>query len=171
MQRFSPDVWLSVENISLTNLVQLRYSYRTKGIGGGSGQFRATNVGFGLSYSLPIVVACLSAKSGELLLIENPEAHLHPEAQLTIGDLLARTAASGVQVIMETHSDHVLNGIRLSIKRQVLEASSARFHFFRRNEEGAAEVQTPIVGSDGMLSDWPAGFFTQWDNTLIDLLK
>lgn len=171
MQRLSPDVSLDVENIRLTNLVQLRYSYRTKGIGGGGGQFRATNVGFGLTYSLPIIVACLSAKPGELLMIENPEAHLHPAGQLAIGNLLARTSAAGVQVIVETHSDHVLNGIRLAVKSGTLRAESAGFRFFRRNDEGAAEIQSPTVTQEGMLTEWPDGFFTQWDDTIMQLLS
>jgi predicted ATPase len=171
MRRFSPDVMLDVENISRTDLVQLRYSYRTRGIGGGGGQFRATNVGFGLSYSLPIVVACLSAKPTDLLLIENPEAHLHPEGQLAVGDLLARAAAAGIQVIVETHSDHVLNGIRLAVKRGTLQPSHTGFRFFQRNEVGAAEIKCPTIGHDGMLSEWPSGFFTQWDDALVQLLS
>lgn len=171
MRRFSPDVTLDVENIRRTDLVQLRYSYRTKGIGGGGGQFRATNVGFGLSYSLPIVVACLSAKPTDLLLIENPEAHLHPEGQLAMGDLLARASAAGIQVIVETHSDHVLNGIRLAVKRGTLRAVDTGFRFFHRNDVGAAEIKCPVVSQDGMLSEWPSGFFTQWDDALVQLLS
>jgi predicted ATPase len=171
MRRFSPDVTLDVENIRRTDLVQLKYSYRTKGIGGGGGQFRATNVGFGLSYSLPIVVACLSAKPTDLLLIENPEAHLHPEGQLVMGDLLARASAAGVQVIVETHSDHVLNGIRLAVKRGTLKATDTGFRFFQRNDVGAAEIKKPTIGQDGMLSEWPSGFFTQWDDALVQLLS
>ena len=146
MQRFSPDVRLDVENIRRTDLVQLSYSFKTKGIGGGGGQFRATNVGFGLSYSLPIVVACLSAKPGDLLLIENPEAHLHPEGQLAMGDLMARAAAAGIQLIVETHSDHLLNGIRLAVKRGVIPPEDTAFRFFRRNESGAAEIKCPTIG-------------------------
>lgn len=171
MQKFSPSVELTVENIRLTDLVQLRYSYKTIGIGGGGGTFRATNVGFGLSYSLPIVVACLSAQPGDLLLIENPEAHLHPEGQLAMGDLIARAAASGIQVIVESHSDHVLNGIRLAVKKQILSPEQVAFRFFRRNETGAAAIESPTITPDGMLSDWPNGFFTQWDDVLTQLLS
>jgi predicted ATPase len=171
MQKFSPSVNLDVENIRHTDFVQLRYSYRTEGIGGGSGVYRATNVGFGLSYSLPIVVACLSAHPGDLLLIENPEAHLHPEGQLAMGDLMSRAAGAGIQVVVETHSDHVLNGIRLAVKDGVVQPEKVAFHFFRRNDQGAAEIQSPSVSQDGMLSDWPSGFFTQWDDVLIHLLS
>ncbi|WP_348266520.1 DUF3696 domain-containing protein [Edaphobacter sp. DSM 109919] len=171
LQRFSPNVTLDIENIRSTDLVQLKYSYRTKGIGGGGGQFRATNVGFGLSYCLPIVVACLSAHPGDLLLIENPEAHLHPDGQLAMGELVSRAAASGIQVIVETHSDHVLNGIRLAIKRKILSSQSAAFRFFRRDESGASQVTNPSCDSNGMLSEWPNGFFTQWDDALMELLS
>jgi predicted ATPase len=171
LQRFSPNVTLDIENLRSTDLVQLRYSYRTKGIGGGGGQFRATNVGFGLSYSLPIVVACLSGHPGDLLLIENPEAHLHPDGQLAMGDLIARAVASGVQVVVETHSDHLLNGIRLAIKRKILASRLTAFRFFRREESGAAQVTNPTCDDNGMLSEWPNGFFTQWDDALMELLS
>jgi predicted ATPase len=170
MQIFSPGVILDVANIQSTDLVQLKYTYKTKGIGGGGGKFRATNVGFGLSYSLPIVVACLSALPNSLILIENPEAHLHPEGQLAMGELIARVAASGVQLIVETHSDHVLNGIRLAVKNGSLRETDAVFHFFRRNDSGSPDIISPKISKDGMLSEWPEGFFTEWDKALMGLL-
>jgi predicted ATPase len=74
---------------------------------------RPANVGFGLSYVLPVIVGALSAKPGSVFVVENPEAHLHPAGQSAVGRFLALTAASGVQVVVETHSDHILNGIRL----------------------------------------------------------
>lgn len=77
-------------------------------------QQRPTNIGFGLTYVLPIVVACLSAKPGTLILLENPEAHPHPQGQTWMAYLASAAAASGVQIVMETHSDHVLNGLRLT---------------------------------------------------------
>jgi predicted ATPase len=171
MQRFSPNVSLDIESIKGTDLVRLRYSYRTKGIGGGGGQFRATNVGFGLSYSLPILVACLSAHAGDLLLIENPEAHLHPDGQLAMGELIARAVGAGVQVVVETHSDHVLNGIRLAIKRKIVDAPSVGFRFFVRDDSGASQITCPTCDANGMLSEWPEGFFTQWDQALLELLS
>lgn len=123
-----------------------------------SGWMRPANVGFGISYALPIIVAGLSCLPGSLLMVENPEAHLHPAGQSAIGRFLARVAAAGVQTIVETHSDHVLNGIRLAIaQEEALGAADTVIHFF-----GAATrpVEIDIVSS-GALTAWPSGFFDQ----------
>ncbi|MCA9209850.1 MAG: DUF3696 domain-containing protein, partial [Planctomycetales bacterium] len=114
--------------------------------------------------------ACLAAQPDTLLLVENPKAQLHPRGQSTIGRLLALTAASGVQVVIETHSDHVLNGIRLAVKDGLLRPDATRLHFFSRKMGEASEYETPVVGPDGRLSYWPAGFFDQWERSLDRLL-
>lgn len=169
MQEFSPGVRVNIANVPMTDMVRLNFSYRTTGIAYGEA-FRATNVGFGLTHALPVIVACLATPPGCVILIENPEAQLHPQGQVAVGKLLAQVAAAGVQVIIETHSDHVLNGIRVAIRHGVLVPDNTRFHFFARNELGRIDVHSPRVDRDGLLSEWPIGFFTQWDDTLIELL-
>lgn len=131
--------------------------------------FRATNVGFGLSYALPVIVALLSAPKGALVLLENPEAHMHPRGQTRLGQLAARAAAAGVQIIMETHSDHVMDGVRIDIRNELLAPRKAAFHYFER--KGAeAFVVSPSVNQDGRLDQWPNGFFDQHDDNLTQLL-
>ena len=124
---------------------------------------RAPNAGFGISYALPVIVAALRAAVGGLLLVENPEAHLHPAGQSAIGGFLAQVAADGVQVFLETHSDHVLNGIRLSVAEgtAALGEEQAVIHFFRGEDDGGAAVESMAVRRTGQLTDWPAGFFDQ----------
>ena len=124
---------------------------------------RAPNVGFGISYALPIIVAALRATAGGLLLVENPEAHLHPAGQSKIGGFLARVAADGVQVFLETHSDHVLNGIRVAIAdgSAALLPEQAAIHFFRAEENGGTDMQSMELQRTGQLTAWPAGFFDQ----------
>ena len=125
---------------------------------------RAPNAGFGLSYALPVIVAALRATVGGLLLVENPEAHLHPAGQSAIGGFLAQVAADGVQVFLETHSDHVLNGIRVSVAdgTAALREKQAVVHFFRDEGKGGTAVESMEVRRHtGRLSDWPAGFFDQ----------
>jgi predicted ATPase len=138
-----------------------------------SNTFRATNVGFGLAYSLSLLVTLFSARPGALLLIENPEAHIHPQGQVVLGKLLAAIAASGVQLIVETHSDHIVNGIRLSVFERMCEADAVRIHFFTRDPNaisGAARVDSPAMSDDGRIDYRPAGFFDQWDRSLETLL-
>ena len=125
---------------------------------------RAPNAGFGLSYALPVIVSALRATVGGLLLVENPEAHLHPAGQSAIGGFLAQVAADGVQVFLETHSDHVLNGIRISVAdgTAALREKQAVVHFFRDEGKGGTAVESMEVRRHtGRLSDWPAGFFDQ----------
>jgi predicted ATPase len=171
LQQISPGAHLQAEPLKGTDDVMLQFRY----IGsehGRSGSYRPTHVGFGLTYSLPILVACLAAPSGSLLLIENPEAHLHPQGQAKVGELLALCAADGVQILVETHSDHVLNGIRLSVKNGSLNASDVRLCYFTRNvSSGDCYVELPSVLPDGQLTNWPVGFFDQWEKSLDALLR
>ncbi len=167
----SPGTRLNITSNYDTDSVSVRFGY-TEGKSV-SRPYRATNVGFGLSYLLPILVALLSAKRGSLLLLENPEAHLHPRGQSMMGHLMALAAKSGVQIIVETHSDHVLNGIRLAIHDKKIEPELVRVHFFGREEVNGlprAAVQSPTIDANGRISQWPSGFFDEWDKNLSRLL-
>lgn len=124
---------------------------------------RAPNMGFGVSYCLPIVLAGLFAPEGSLLIIENPEAHLHPAGQSRMGTFLATIAAAGVQVILETHSDHVLNGIRRAIgEHRILPPEHALVHFFDVTSDGEPAMSTLRFTMGGNLNDWPRRFFDQY---------
>lgn len=136
--------------------------------------FRSTNVGFGLSYILPVLTSILSAKPGSLLLIENPESHIHPRGQSRLGELLALAAQNDVQLLVETHSDHILNGIRVAVKKHKLDPASVGLYFFERApiEKGGhhSVIREPQIDKDGRIDFWPEGFFDEWDNNLMELL-
>jgi predicted ATPase len=102
----------------------------------------------------------LAAPKEGLVIIENPEAHLHPRGQTWIGELCARTAAAGVQVVIETHSDHVLDGARLMVKSGVLNRDNVMFHYLHQFG-GRAVRRSPVIDDEGRLSEWPEGFFDQ----------
>ncbi|MGN2245641.1 DUF3696 domain-containing protein [Frateuria sp. GZRR35] len=124
---------------------------------------RAPNMGYGVSYALPIVVGGLAALEGGLLLVENPEAHLHPAGQSRIGVFLAWLSSQGVQVVVETHSDHVLNGMRLAIaKFRYTRASDAIVHYFDEQESLGPTVERLLFSETGSVSNWPSGFFDQY---------
>ncbi|GHS94347.1 hypothetical protein AGMMS50276_06790 [Synergistales bacterium] len=124
------------------------------------------HTGFGISYSLPIIAAGLIARRGGALIVESPEAHLHPAAQSKMGRFLARLASTGVQVFMETHSDHVLNGIRLAAIKEEIEKKDILFVAFDKGEDGTMQKQEIHVKEDNSLSSWPEGFFDQMQSDL-----
>ena len=108
------DTRIAVQYLPLVEKMSLSFSFND-GTSWGK-NLRPVNVGFGLTYSLPIFTALLGANENDLIIIENPEAHLHPKGQVAIGMFIAKAASAGIQVVVETHSDHVLNGIRLAVK-------------------------------------------------------
>lgn len=171
LQQLSPGARLNSTPLGGTDEVLLQYRYDGRLRETTSNFYRPTNVGFGLTYCLPIVVSCLAARKGALLLLENPEAHLHPQGQATLGELVARCANDGVQVIVESHSDHLLNGVRLAVKRGLIKNGDVVLHFFSRSvETGEAFIQSPAILENGRLSNWPSGFFDQWDKDVDALL-
>ena len=163
----SPGVHLHLETITDADALLTRFSFDRKG-DVETRPYRATNVGFGLSYTLPVLIALLSPP-GTLCLIENPEAHLHPQGQTKVAELAALAAISGVQVIVETHSDHFMDGIRIAVHDGVITPDHVAFHYFDR-VGGKSMVSTPKVYPDGRLSEWPPGFFDQHDKNLVKLL-
>lgn len=135
---------------------------------------RPSNIGYGISYVFPILVAGLLAEPGQILIIDSPEAHLHPRGQSRMGRFLAHMAQAGVQVIVETHSDHLLNGVRLAVKEQAISNEKVAIHFFRNSDpvdgKGPARVTSPIIDSKGALDSWPEGFFDQSDKDMARLM-
>lgn len=163
-----PGVNVEASGIDGTDSVRLSFRSGTAGLSS-TNPYRPTNVGFGLTYALPVVVACLISGPGSLVLMENPESHLHPRGQTAMARLACQAAATGAQIIIETHSDHVLNGARLAVKQGILPATATVLHYFRAGTHGA-EVVTPTINDGGMLSEWPDGFFDEWDRSLDQLL-
>ncbi|GAA4957408.1 DUF3696 domain-containing protein [Yinghuangia aomiensis] len=166
-----PGVNVETSVIQGTDDVRLSYGFGDNTVFSSTRRRRPTNMGFGLTNALPVVVACLTARPGSLVLIENPEAHLHPQGQTRMAALAAAAAAQGAQLIIETHSDHVVNGARLAVKQGVLSGAQTVVHYFRGNETGrGVDVASPRVGDDGKLDHWPDGFFDEFENTLDQLL-
>ena len=127
---------------------------------------RPIHCGFGITQVLPIIVAALSATKSSILLIENPEVHLHPAGQALMGQFLADLAHVGIQVIVESHSDHVLNGIRRSVKAKRVYDEEVVIHFLRTRSKDSAQVLSPILDSSGNIDVWPEGFFDQFDKDM-----
>lgn len=161
MRMFFPGCGLEVQQVSKVNAVTL--GLRTSDA---TDFHRPIHVGFGLTQVLPIVIAALSAAKEDILLIENPEVHLHPAGQALMGQFLAEVASAGVQVIVETHSDHVLNGIRRFVKSGRIQPEHVAIHFFRPSSSDMAQVVSPQIDATGNIDTWPDGFFDQFDKDM-----
>lgn len=171
MGEISPGVRIKTALIPQSNIATLSYNFvQGKDI---TADFKPQNVGFGLTYSLPIIVSLLKAKPNDLVIIENPESHLHPAGQSALGKLCALAANNGVQLIIETHSDHFLNGVRVAVKNKVISSEKVKIFFLDRNKlsyEHSSCVINPKIDSNGNLDMWPKGFFDEWENNLEQLL-
>ncbi len=161
MRSFFPGCSIMLQQIPQANAVTL--GIRTSD---DTDFHRPVHVGFGLTQVFPIVVAALSANKGDILLIENPEVHLHPAGQALMGQFLADVANAGVQVIVETHSDHVLNGVRRSVKSGCLQPDHVAVHFFRPRSPEGSQVISPQIDKTGNIDIWPEGFFDQFDKDM-----
>lgn len=133
------------------NLVSMRFGKEHK--------LHKTNVGYGVSFVLPILVSGLLAKEGDMVIVENPELHLHPKAQSDLMLFFARIVACGVQVIIETHSDHIVNGVRKAVVGDQcgLRAREAAIYFF----DEKCQVHCITINDDAELSEWPKDFMEQ----------
>jgi predicted ATPase len=135
----------------------------------------ADNMGFGVSYSLAIIIALLSAKPGALIILENPEAHLHPQAQSEIANLISLVAERGVQVIVETHSDHIINGVLVNCKKKergergIDREKVSIYYIGGKDEFHSAIIDKIEVLENGRINKQPDGFFDKAEQDLMYL--
>jgi predicted ATPase len=154
----------NIENSLLRASIKVSNTY--------SKSVHAPNMGFGVSFVLPIIVDGLVAKKGSFFIIENPEAHLHPAAQTAIGYFLATVAHAGVNVIVETHSDHVIDGIQLFVVRNKEWHGHVTINNYGLNTDSEEPLITPItLDENGDYSEWPDGFMDQTQKNYIERSK
>lgn len=165
MNEISPKTKIIAEEIPGVNSIKLRYKF--EGDRNTTSEIKPLNVGFGITYVLPVLVALLNATPGDILIIENPESHLHPQGQSSIGQLIALVANLGVQIFIETHSDHIINGICLAINKKNLDSSLIKFNYINKkgNEIVSTNYKIDIDASgridDSTLQELGIGFFDQ----------
>ncbi len=162
---------LEVKPLPITEALQSALSFTTGDLK--SNWVRPLNMGFGVSYALPIIVEGLAIAPGRVMIVENPEAHLHPAGQSAMGRFLGLLAADGVQVIVETHSDHVLNGICLAAidDRHPLKRQDVLIHAFLNEPRDGARILAIEINKQGGFTQNPPGFFDQSANDLRAILQ
>lgn len=178
LREISPGISLNTKYIPEVNKVILDYQFDLEKTA--TNPFRPKNVGFGISYVLPIVLALLTVEKNKIVVIENPESHIHPKGQAKLGELISLAAQSGSQIFVETHSDHILNGIRVAAKNfhstdgiTGISKDNVNILFFDKittDKEQYSRI-TPIrVDSKGELDEYPKDFLDEWSNQLLKLL-
>ncbi|MFC9919654.1 AAA family ATPase [Agromyces binzhouensis] len=127
--------------------------------GGAHDLVSVADVGFGVSQTLPVLVALLAANTGQIVYIEQPEIHLHPRAQLALGDILVEAANRGVMVVAETHSSLVIRGIQTAVAQNRLAAADLSLNWFGRDAfTGFQTITTAEIDEAGRFGDWPLDF-------------
>ena len=134
--------------------------------------FKPTNVGYGYSCVLPIIFQLLTASEGCSVIIENPEAHLYPGAQSRLVEWMVAVATEKqLQIIIETHSDHIINGLRIAIKNKNIDRDDVSIQFFdRKGAMYSPDILTIRVDANGTLSDNPIDFMDEWTRQMLALL-
>lgn len=168
---------VNVHPVKIGDGYDIRYSFETQNKLGLVDELSKKNVGFGLSYVLPILVAILSAEKGALVLVENPEAHIHPNGISKLGELICLAAQSGIQIIVETHSDHIINGILVQSKAFEKEGTSGIakdnlkiYYFDRDDSEHKTKITEIKITEGGRTLNRVNGFFDQIGKDLRELI-
>ena len=122
-------------------------------------EVRLTDVGFGVSQVLPVLVLCYYVPEGSILILEQPEAHLHPKVQSELADLLIEVVKNRqLQIILESHSEHLLIRLMRRIAEEQISADDTAFYFCEMNE-GISEIEKLNVDDYGNITNWPQNFF------------
>lgn len=168
MAEISPGIRISAELLPAIEKAKLAISYSGDRLV--SDAFLPVNVGFGIPYVLPLVVELLVSGEESLLLIENPESHLHPKGQTMIARLISLAANHGCQIICESHSDHVINGVRVAVKNGYIDNKKVGVSFFSKNSDQETKVVNIYVDTKGNLSDYPSGLLDEWGILMTELI-
>lgn len=125
----------------------------------GAQEVLLTDVGFGVSQILPVIALCYYVPEGSTVLLEQPEIHLHPRVQAGLADVLIEAVKSrNVQVIVESHSEHLLRRLQRRIAEEKLQPEETALYFCEV-QAGVSHLTTLRVDLYGNIENWPEGFF------------
>ena len=125
---------LAVADLKKTNYLQVKYNNNPKNRNQEALYCRPMNVGAGVSYLTSILITCLGSKKNDIIVIENPEIHLHPKAQSRLCEFLYFISSNQRQIFIETHSDHIFNGVRVGTSCGTMEQDKISVNFFALDE-------------------------------------
>ena len=134
------------------------YEFRVKKYKDGP-EVRLTDVGFGVSQVLPVLILCYYAPEGSILILEQPEAHLHPKVQADLADVLIDVVKNrNVQIILESHSEHLLLRLMRRIAEEQISVDKTAFYACQI-DNGTSAIEPLKMDEYGNISNWPQNFF------------
>ena len=161
LRLISPNIKINIEPVGEDFKLKYKFNRDENTI---TEDISAMNTGFGITYVLPILVAVLSAHKDAIIIIENPEAHIHPKGQAVLMELISKAVANGLQVIIESHSDHIINGSLVAVNQGWIPQDMLSIYYFEREEHGhTSQVHSLNISSCGHINNPPKGFFDQID--------
>lgn len=127
--------------------------------GGANDLVNVVDVGFGVSQTLPVLVALRAARRDQIVYVEQPEIHLHPKAQFEMAQSLVDAANRGVYVIVETHSSLLIRGVQVAVAKRQVRPGDVSMNWFSRDAiSGFQKIDTANLDSQGRFGDWPLDF-------------
>ncbi len=161
LRMISPNIKINIEQSGEDFKLKYKFNREENTI---TEDITALNTGFGVTYVLPILIAILSAGKDSIILIENPEAHIHPKGQAILMELMAKAVANGIQIILESHSDHIINGSLVAVNNRLITPEQLSIYYFNREEHQHVAVSYPLeISKNGHIKRPPKGFFDQID--------
>ena len=146
------------------------YEFLVKQYKGGP-EVPLTDVGFGVSQVLPVLILCYYAPEGSILILEQPEAHLHPKVQSELADVLIDVVKNrNIQIILESHSAHLLHRLQRRIAEEQISADDTALYFCQIND-GTSEIERLKVDEYGNIRNWPQNFFGDDMGDLVEKTK
>ena len=162
--RYILNTEIVTEDIIGTDRLKVQYSHN------GSRKLRPNNIGAGVSYVISVLIVCLSSENNDLVILENPEIHLHPKAQSKLTDFFIFIANFGIQLIIESHSDHIFNGVRKNLFMDKISDSAVSIHYFEVNQDSLSDPVKISINKCGQIENHQNGLFDQFDEDLNTLL-
>lgn len=151
------DAEISTEEILGADLIKANYRMYD------AVRIRPTNIGSGISYLISVLIVCLSSPGESVIVLENPEIHLHPSAQARLCEFLYFVSQNNRQLFVESHSDHVFNGFRAGIASAEMNHDEINIQFISLNEEHLSQAMRVKIGRMGRVENQKKDLFDQFD--------
>lgn len=129
--------------------MQVKYNNNPRNKSSDALYCRPVNIGSGVSYLISIIISCLGSSDNDILIIENPEIHLHPKAQSKLCEFLYFVSKANRQIFVETHSDHIFNGLRVGIATKQMKQEEISVNFFGLDDKNETQCNPIVFGDYG----------------------